>query len=151
MQGIVEPLRVPVRRLDPELPLPGYAHPGDAGLDLRVRSAVRLEPGERALVGTGVALAIPEGYCGLVTPRSGLASASGLSLANTPGVVDAGYRGEVKLALVNLDPREVIDLERGERVAQLLLVPVARATLEEVATLPDSARGEGGHGSTGRS
>ncbi len=146
----MDPVPVPVRRLDPELPLPAYAQPGDAGLDLRVAEDVRLDPGERTLVGTGVAVAIPDGYCGLVTPRSGLASRAGLSLANSPGVVDAGYRGEIKLALVNLDPREAIRLERGERAAQLLVVPVARAALEEVDGLPESARGEGGHGSTGR-
>lgn len=146
----MEPVRVPVHRLDPELPLPAYAQPGDAGLDLRITDDVRLDPGERTLVGTGIAVAIPDGYCGLVTPRSGLASRVGLSLANAPGVVDAGYRGEVKLALVNLDPREPIRLERGERAAQLLVVPVAHAALEEVDALPESARGEGGHGSTGR-
>lgn len=146
----MDPVRVPVRRLDPGLPLPGYAHPDDAGLDLRIGTDVRLEPGERTLVGTGVAVAIPDGYCGLVTPRSGLASRAGLTLANSPGVVDAGYRGEIKLALVNLDPGAAIPLERGERVAQLLVVPVARAVLEEVDTLPESPRGEGGHGSTGR-
>lgn len=144
------PVRVPVRRLDPELPLPAYARPGDAGLDLRVTEDVRLDPGERTLVGTGIAVAIPDGYCGLVTPRSGLASRAGLTLANSPGVVDAGYRGEIKLALVNLDPGAAISLERGERVAQLLVVPVARAALEEVDSLPESPRGEGGHGSTGR-
>lgn len=146
----MDPVTVPVRRLDPELPLPAYARPGDAGLDLRVTEGVRLDPGERTLVGSGIAVAIPDGYCGLVTPRSGLASRAGLTLANSPGVVDAGYRGEVKLALVNLDPGAAISLERGERVAQLLVVPVARAALEEVDALPESPRGEGGHGSTGR-
>ncbi|MSY86424.1 MAG: dUTP diphosphatase [Actinobacteria bacterium] len=142
-------MSVPVVRLDPDLPLPSYAHPGDAGADLLTTVDVVLAPGERALVPTGVALAIPEGYVGLVHPRSGLAARHGLSIVNTPGTVDAGYRGEVKVLLVNLDPREPVELRRGDRVAQLVLQRVERAGFVEVDALPDSARGAGGYGSTG--
>ena len=142
-------LTVPVVRLDPDLPLPGYAHPGDAGADLCTTVDLVLAPGERALVPTGIALAIPEGYVGLVHPRSGLAARHGLSIVNTPGTVDAGYRGEVKVLLVNLDPREPVELRRGDRVAQLVLQRVERAGFVEVDALPDSARGAGGYGSTG--
>ncbi|GAB2626564.1 dUTP diphosphatase [Nocardioides ginkgobilobae] len=142
-------LPVPVVRLDRELPLPSYAHPGDAGADLFTTVDLVLAPGERALVPTGVALAIPEGYVGLVHPRSGLAARHGLSIVNTPGTVDAGYRGEVKVLLVNLDPREPVELRRGDRVAQLVLQRVERAGFVEVDALPDSSRGAGGYGSTG--
>jgi dUTP pyrophosphatase len=145
----VEQLPVPIVRLDPGLPLPAYAHPGDAGADLRTAVDVRLEPGERALVPTGIAIAVPEGYVALVHPRSGLAARHGLSIVNTPGTVDAGYRGEVKVLLVNLDPREPIELGRGDRVAQLVLQRVERAAFVEVDGLPESVRGEGGYGSTG--
>ncbi|MAO80598.1 dUTP diphosphatase [Nocardioides marinus] len=140
---------VPVVRLDPDLPLPGYAHPGDAGADLHTTVDVVLAPGERALVPTGIALALPEGYVGLVHPRSGLAARHGVSIVNTPGTVDAGYRGEVKVLLVNLDPREPVELRRGERIAQLVVQRVERAAFVEVDALPDSARGTGGYGSTG--
>ncbi|MAY95963.1 dUTP diphosphatase [uncultured Nocardioides sp.] len=140
---------VPVVRLDPELPLPSYAHPGDAGADLHTTVDVVLAPGERALVPTGIALALPEGYVGLVHPRSGLAARHGVSIVNTPGTVDAGYRGEVKVLLVNLDPAEPVELRRGERVAQLVVQRVERAAFVEVDALPDSARGSGGYGSTG--
>lgn len=145
------PADVPValRRLDPDLPAPSYAHPGDAGADLHTAVDVRLEPGERALVPTGVAIALPPGYVALVHPRSGLAARHGLSIVNTPGTVDAGYRGEIKVLLINLDPREPIELQRGDRVAQLVLQRVERARFEEVEVLPDSVRGEGGYGSTG--
>ena len=142
-------LPVPVVRLDRELPLPSYAHPGDAGADLFTTVDLVLAPGERALVPTGVALAIPEGYVGLVHPRSGLAARHGLSIVNTPGTVDAGYRGEVKVLLVNLDPSEPVELRRGDRVAQLVLQRVERAGFVEVDALPDSSRGAGGYGSTG--
>lgn len=142
-------LTVPVVRLDPELPLPGYAHPGDAGADLRTTVDLVLAPGERALVPTGIALALPEGYVGLVHPRSGLAARHGLSIVNTPGTVDAGYRGEVKVLLVNLDRTEPVELRRGDRVAQLVVQRVERAAFVEVDALPDSARGSGGYGSTG--
>lgn len=142
-------LEVRVRRLDTDLPLPAYAHPGDAGADLLTTVDLRLEPGERALVPTGVALALPDGYVALVHPRSGLAARHGLSILNTPGTIDAGYRGEVKVLLINLDPREAIELRRGDRVAQLVIQRFERARFVEVGELPASVRGEGGYGSTG--
>ena len=142
---------LPVRRLDGGLPLPAYAHPGDAGLDLRAAEEVALGPGERALVPTGLAVAIPEGYVGLVHPRSGLAVRHGLGLVNAPGTIDAGYRGEVKVALVNHDRTASVSLARGERIAQLVVQPVVSAEVVEVDGLPaSSSRGEGGFGSTGR-
>ena len=137
-----------VRRLDPEVPLPRYAHPGDAGLDLVAASAVRLEPGARAAVPTGIAVAIPAGWVGLVHPRSGLARRHGVTVTNAPGTIDAGYRGEVQVLLVNLG-QEPVDLARGDRIAQLLLQPVGVAAVVEVADLDDTARGAGGFGSTG--
>lgn len=140
---------MPVVRLDPDLPLPVYAHPGDAGADLVTAVDVTLQPGERALVPTGIALAVPEGYVALVHPRSGLAARHGLSIVNTPGTIDAGYRGEVKVLLINLDQSEPIELRRGDRVAQLVLQRVEQAAFTEVAVLPDSVRGGGGYGSTG--
>lgn len=142
-------LRVAIRRLDPQLPVPTYAHPGDAGLDLVARSAARLEPGERALVPTGIAIAIPPGWVGLIHPRSGLAHRHGITTVNAPGTVDSGYRGEIQVNLINLDPREAFDIERGDRIAQLLLQEVAQVEWDEVADLPSSVRGVGGHGSTG--
>jgi dUTP pyrophosphatase len=142
-------VRVLVQRLDPALPLPAYAREGDAGLDLHAAHDVTLAPGARALVATGVAVAIPEGYAGFVVPRSGLAVRHGLSLVNTPGLVDAGYRGEVKVVLINHDPAAPVTLRRGERIAQLVVQAVERVTLVEVASLPPSARGAGGFGSTG--
>ena len=142
-------VEVSILRLDPELPLPAYAHPGDAGADLCAREDVTLEPGERALVPTGVAMVLPEGYVGLVHPRSGLAHRSGLSIVNAPGTIDAGYRGEVQVCLVNLDPATPIKLRRGDRIAQLVIQRVETAAFVEVDTLPDSARGAGGYGSTG--
>jgi dUTP pyrophosphatase len=141
--------RVLVHRLDPGLPLPARAHPGDAGVDLYAVKAVTLAPGERAMVGTGVAVAIPDGYAGLVAPRSGLAQRHGLGLVNAPGVVDAGYRGEIRVILVN-HGAEAVSLARGERIAQLLVVPVAAGEMPEVEDLPPSERGAGGFGSTGR-
>jgi dUTP pyrophosphatase len=143
------PLEVLVQRLDAELPLPAYAHPGDAGADLLTTVDVALAPGERALVPTGVAIALPEGYVALVHPRSGLAARHGLSIVNTPGTVDAGYRGEIKVLLVNHDPREPIELRRGDRIAQLVFQRVEQARFTEVGRLPASARGAGGYGSTG--
>lgn len=140
---------VALQRLDPDLPPPSYAHPGDAGADLHTAVDVRLAPGERVLVPTGVAIALPEGYVALVHPRSGLAARHGLSIVNTPGTVDAGYRGEIKVLLINLDPRESLELRRGDRVAQLVIQRVERARFEEVEVLPDSMRGVGGYGSTG--
>jgi dUTP diphosphatase len=142
-------LPVPVVRLDPDLPLPSYAHPGDAGADLVTAVDVTLQPGERALVPTGIALAVPEGYVALVHPRSGLAARHGLSIVNTPGTIDAGYRGEVSVLLVNHDLAEPITLRRGDRVAQLVFQRVEQAAFAEVEVLPDSARGVGGYGSTG--
>lgn len=142
-------LAVLVQRLDAGLALPSYARPGDAGADLRCTTDVVLAPGERALVGTGIALALPEGYAGFVHPRSGLAATAGLSVVNAPGTVDAGYRGEVMVCLVNLDPREEIRLRRGDRIAQLVVQRVERAGFVEVETLPVSVRGTAGHGSSG--
>jgi len=130
---------------------PAYAHPGDAGADLTSTEAVRLEPGQRATVGTGVAVALPEGYAGFVVPRSGLAARHGITVVNAPGTVDAGYRGEIRVTLLNTDASESYDIAVGDRIAQLVLVPVARATFVPVDALPDSARGTGGFGSTGYS
>ena len=143
-------LEVKVCRLDPDLPMPAKAHSGDAGFDLLAAADVSLKPGERALVPTGLALAIPEGYAGYVQPRSGLAARHGLGLLNSPGLIDSGYRGEIKIIAVNLDPYEPVHLRRGERVAQLVVLPVPRVDLVEVSELPGSARGGGGFGSTGR-
>ncbi|MQA83629.1 MAG: dUTP diphosphatase [Streptosporangiales bacterium] len=138
-----------VRRLDAELPLPAYAHPGDAGADLVTAVDLELAPGERATVGTGIAVALPEGYAAFVHPRSGLAARHGVTLVNAPGTVDAGYRGEIKVTLINTDLKEPVRFERGDRIAQLVVQRVERAAFHEAATLPGSARGEGGHGSTG--
>ncbi len=143
-------LALPVRRLDEGLPLPRYAHAGDAGLDLQARSDVTLEPGERAAVATGLAIALPAGYVGLVHPRSGLAARHGLSMVNAPGTVDAGYRGELTVLLINLDASEPISLARGDRIAQLVIQRVETVRPVEVTELPPSARGEGGFGSSGR-
>ncbi len=138
-----------VRRLDRGLPVPSRARPGDAGVDLCAAEGATLAPGERATVGTGVALAIPEGHAGLVTPRSGLARQHGLGIVNAPGVVDSGYRGEIRVILVN-HGTEAVTLARGERIAQLVVVPVAAGEMREVDELPPSERGTGGFGSTGR-
>lgn len=138
-----------VKRLDPDLPLPGHAHPGDAGVDLHAAEPVGLAPGERALVPTGLAVAIPVGWAGLVVPRSGLAARHGVGVVNAPGLIDAGYRGEIKVVLVNHGD-EPVALERAERIAQLVVVPVAGQELVEVDELPDTTRGDGGFGSTGR-
>jgi dUTP pyrophosphatase len=145
------PAQIPVQilRLDPELPVPSYAHPGDAGADLFAREDVTLAPGERRLVPTGLAIALPEGYVALVHPRSGLANRSGLSIVNSPGTIDAGYRGEIQVCLVNLDPSTPIELSRGDRIAQLVIQRFESAEFVEVAELPDSVRGAGGYGSTG--
>lgn len=128
---------------------PSYARPGDAGADLLAAEPVTLEPGERALVGTGVRLALPQGTVGLVTPRSGLALRLGLSIVNSPGVIDAGYRGEIKVCLINLDPRETIRLQAGDRIAQLVIVPFVTASFEPAEQLDETVRGVGGYGSTG--
>jgi dUTP pyrophosphatase len=142
-------LDVAIVRLDPGLPLPSYAHPGDAGADLRTTVDVSLAPGERALVPTGIGIALPDGYVALVHPRSGLAARHGVSIVNAPGTIDAGYRGEVKVLLVNLDPRAPVELRRGDRIAQLVVQRFERARFVEVEQLPASVRGEGGYGSTG--
>ncbi|KQU70285.1 dUTP diphosphatase [Phycicoccus sp. Root101] len=145
------PIRVsvPLRRLDPDLPVPSYAHPSDAGADLHAATDVTLAPGERALVPTGVALALPDGYVGLVHPRSGLAARHGITIVNAPGTVDAGYRGEVLVNLVNLDPREEFTVHRGDRIAQLVVQQVAVADFLEVDSLEDTSRGDTGHGASG--
>jgi dUTP pyrophosphatase len=142
-------VRVEFQRLDPAAPLPRRARTGDAGLDLAANADLAVGPGERALVPTGLAVAIPEGHAGLVLPRSGLASRHGLTLANAPGLIDAGYRGELTVAVVNLDRSEPVKIGRGDRIAQLLIVPFAEVEPVEVAELPGSERGEGGFGSTG--
>ena len=136
-------------RLDPDVPLPSYAKPGDAGADLVTTSDVVIQPGERATIGTGIALAIPEGYAGFVHPRSGLAARVGLSVVNTPGTIDSGYRGEIKICLINHDLREPVVLHRGDRVAQLVVQRVEHAVFREVTQLADSERSVGGYGSTG--
>ncbi len=138
-----------VRRLDPSVALPSYARNGDAGADLAAAEDVILAPGERRLVHTGVAIALPEGYAGFVHPRSGLAARLGLSIVNAPGTVDAGYRGEVMVCLINLDPSHTIRLARGDLIAQLVVQPVTRCDFSAVTELPASERGTGGHGSTG--
>ena len=129
--------------------VPAYAHPGDAGADLVATEAVRLGPGERALVGTGVRIALPDGYAAFVVPRSGLAARHGITIVNSPGTVDAGYRGEIKVTLLNTDPDAAYDIAAGDRIAQLIVMPVPRARFLPVEVLPESPRGEGGFGSTG--
>ena len=140
---------VSVRRIDPDLPLPSYAHPGDAGADLMAAADVEIPPGGRALVPTGIAIALPEGYVGLVHPRSGLAVRLGVTVLNAPGTVDAGYRGEILINLVNHDPETTAKIARGDRIAQLVVQRVERAQFHVVDELPGSVRGDGGHGSTG--
>ncbi|USI92150.1 dUTP diphosphatase [Rhodococcus sp. D-6] len=140
---------IPLRRLDPELPVPTRAHPGDAGVDLCTSVDVTLGPGERALVGTGIAVALPVGTVGLIHPRSGLAAKFGLSVVNAPGTVDAGYRGEIKVCLINHDTERAVELRRGDRIAQLLVQRVELVEFVEVDELDDTARGSGGYGSSG--
>lgn len=142
-------MRLEFRRLDPDVPLPSIAHEGDAGLDLRAWADLVVEPGRRAVVPTGLAVAIPRGHAGLVLPRSGLASGAGLTLANAPGLIDSGYRGELKVAVVNLDPDDAVKITRGDRIAQLLVVPYAPLEPVAVNVLPGTSRGEGGFGSSG--
>lgn len=137
------------RKLRPEARLPSYAHPGDAGLDLAAAVDAEIGPGERAMIPTGVAVAIPSGYAGLVLPRSGLASREGLTLANSPGLIDAGYRGEVTCAVVNLDRGRAVSIRQGDRIAQLVIVPVSAVQPTWADDLPPSERGEGGFGSSG--
>lgn len=128
---------------------PAYAHPGDAGADLTSTEALTLAPGERALVGTGLRIALPEGYAAFVVPRSGLAAKHGITIVNSPGTVDAGYRGEIKVSLLNTDSKEAYDVAVGDRIAQLIIMPVIQARFEPVDELPESVRGTGGFGSTG--
>jgi dUTP pyrophosphatase len=138
-----------ILRLDPELPLPSYAHAGDAGADLVAAQDVELAPGERAVIGTGIAIAMPDGYAALIHPRSGLATKLGVTIVNAPGTVDAGYRGEIKVTLLNTDARDTVRLRRGDRIAQMVIQKVEQAVFHEVTALPGSARGDGGFGSTG--
>jgi dUTP pyrophosphatase len=140
-----------ITRLDPELPLPRYAKGGDAGADIVSRIDITLAPGERALVPTGIAIALPDGYVALVHPRSGLAIKHGVTMVNAPGTVDAGYRGELQIILINHDRSESVSFKRGDRIAQLVIQRVERAEFVEVHELPGSGRGTGGFGSTGRS
>lgn len=142
-------INLPIKRLDPSVELPSYAYAGDAGLDLRANEGVDLAPLERKLIPTGLAIAIPDGYAGFVQPRSGLALREGLSMANTPGLIDAHYRGELKVCAVNLDPEKTIHIERGERIAQLVIQKVPVVTLVEVDELDETDRGAGGFGSSG--
>jgi dUTP pyrophosphatase len=142
-------VEVLVTRIDPDVPLPAYAQPGDAGADLRSAVDVTLAPGERAMVPTGIAIALPEGHAAFIHPRSGLAIKHGLSMVNTPGTIDAGYRGEISVLLINHDSSEPIDIRRGDRIAQLVVQKVEHAAFVEAAELPDSSRGAGGFGSTG--
>lgn len=143
-------VEVLIQRLDAGLPLPSYAHPGDAGADLYAAEDVELLPGERAVVGTGLAIALPDGYAAFVHPRSGLAAKFGVTLVNAPGTVDAGYRGEIKVTLINTDMKDAVRFKRGDRIAQLVIQQVEKAAFYEVERLPGSARGVGGFGSTGR-
>lgn len=143
-------MKVLVKRLDPELALPGYARLGDAGLDLIAAEDVTLKPGDRAAIATGIAVAIPEGYAGFVQPRSGRALNDGLGVANAPGLIDSGYRGEIKVIAINLNQSALIDVHRGEKIAQIVFQKVEAAELQVVEDLPDSERGAGGFGSTGR-
>jgi dUTP pyrophosphatase len=144
-------VEVLITRLDPELPLPRYAKGGDAGADIVSRIDITLAPGERTLVPTGIAIALPDGYVALVHPRSGLAIKHGVTMVNAPGTVDAGYRGELQIILINHDKSESVSFKRGDRIAQLVIQKVERAEFVEVRELPGSGRGSGGFGSTGRS
>ena len=138
-----------IQRLDPDLPLPAFAHPGDAGADLFAAEDVDLAPGERVLVPTGIAIALPAGYAAFVHPRSGLAARHGVTIVNAPGTVDAGYRGEIKVTLLNTDRSQPVSFRRGDRIAQLVVQRVERVQFHEVGSLPGSSRGNGGFGSTG--
>jgi dUTP pyrophosphatase len=146
---VIAAVDVLVTRLDPDVPLPTYAKPGDAGADLVTTMDLTLEPGERAVVPTGIAIALPAGYAAFVHPRSGLALRHGVSIVNAPGTVDAGYRGEINVVLINHDPHAAISFRRGDRIAQLVIQRVERAIFHEVERLPGSDRGDGGFGSTG--
>lgn len=145
-----EHITLPVVRLDPQLPLPVHARPGDAGMDLRAREDVVLAPGQRALISTGIAVAIPQGWAGFVNPRSGLAAKHGITLVNAPGTVDSGYRGEIKVTLLNTDLNESFTVTRGDRIAQLVVQRVATVQVVEVNELDETERGEQGFGSSGK-
>ncbi len=145
----VASIQVPIKRLDPSVELPTYAYAGDAGLDLRANATIDLAPFERALVPTGLAIALPDGYAGFVQPRSGMAIKRGLSVLNTPGLIDAHYRGELKIIVINCDAHETIHIERGERIAQLVIQEVPVVSLVEVEELDATDRGTGGFGSSG--
>jgi len=149
MRAGTSQLDVLITRLDPAVPLPGYARHGDAGADLCAAEDIDLAPGERAVVRTGIAIALPEGYAGFVHPRSGLAARHGITLVNAPGTIDAGYRGEIKVILLNTDLARTVSLHRGDRIAQLVVQRVENVTFREVPDLPESARGDNGFGSTG--
>lgn len=144
-------MKVLVTRLDPNLPLPTYAKPGDAGADLYSRIDIELSPMQRALVPTGLAIALPPGFAGFIHPRSGRAAKEGLSMVNAPGTIDAGYRGEIQVILINLDSEKKITIKRGERIAQLVIKEVSQAEFVEVEQLPGTSRGEAGFGSSGKS
>ena len=144
-------IEIEIRLLDEDLPMPRYQHDGDAGLDLPSRVDYVLEPGERAMIPTGIAVAIPRGYAGFVLPRSGLASRHGIALVNSPGLVDSGYRGEMAIIMINTDKREAFHIQRGDRIAQLVIQKVVEATTVQVSELDATSRGEGGFGSTGTS
>ncbi|KAA9393454.1 dUTP diphosphatase [Kocuria coralli] len=139
-----------IQRLDPHLPLPAHARPGDAGMDLRARTDVVLQPGQRALIPTGIAIAVPAGWAGFVNPRSGLAAKHGITVVNAPGTVDSGYRGEIKVTLLNTDLTEAFEISRGDRIAQLVLQRVAVVDVVEVDQLDETERGRQGFGSSGR-
>ena len=143
-------MKIPVRRIDPDLPIPVYARAGDAGLDLLAAADVDIPPGARTAIPTGIAVAIPEGYAGFVHARSGRALREGLALVNAPGLIDSGYRGEIRVIVVNLDAAEPIYIKRGDKIAQLVIKPVEHVELVEIDELPESQRGKGGFGSTGR-
>lgn len=146
---MTNPIEVLLLRLDPGLEAPSYAHPGDAGADLQSTETFELQPGERRLVGTGVAISLPMGYAAFVHPRSGLAARYGIGIVNAPGTVDAGYRGEIKICLINTDRSHPVSIARGDRIAQLIIQPVTMAAFVPVTELPSSVRGSGGYGSTG--
>lgn len=144
-------IELKIKLLDPDIPMPRYQHEGDAGLDLPSRVNLTIEPGQRAIVPTGLAVAIPKGYAGFVLPRSGIAARHGIALVNSPGLIDAGYRGEVAIVMINTDKHEAFHIRRGDRIAQLVLQQVVEATTVEVEELGDTSRGSGGFGSTGTS
>lgn len=146
---MTEPVDVLIKRLDPDLPVPSRSHAGDAGVDLYTAEDFELAPGQRKVVRTGIAIALPDGYAAFVHPRSGLAAAHGVTIVNTPGTVDPGYRGEIKVIMFNTDSSDLVRFGRGDRIAQLVIQRVERPRFHEVLELPGSGRGEGGHGSTG--